>query len=115
MHLDAADSRLDEMFGALADPTRRAIIARLVKGDATVSELVKPSGFSQPTISGHVKVLERAGLVSRLHIGQTRPVRLNGEALKAAGRWIGDHHAFWEESLDRLGEHVQQLKAEGKF
>jgi DNA-binding transcriptional ArsR family regulator len=102
--------QLDLVFGALTDPTRRAILARLTHGAATVNELVAPFGLSQPTISKHLKVLERAGLVSRGRDAQFRPVRLNAAPLAAASQWIGDYRRFWEGSLDRLDAYVRELK-----
>ncbi|NUP04949.1 MAG: winged helix-turn-helix transcriptional regulator [Polyangiaceae bacterium] len=101
---------LDQVFAALADPTRRAILARLANGEATVNELVAPFELSQPTISNHLKVLERAGLVSRGRDAQFRPVRLNAAPLASAAAWLGDYRRFWEESLDRLDDYVQDLK-----
>ena len=101
---------LDLVFAALADPTRRAILARLVSGEATVNELVEPSDLSQPTISKHLKVLERAGLISRGREAQFRPVRLNAAPLADADRWLGDYRRFFTESLDRLDTYVQELK-----
>ena len=102
--------QLDLVFAALADPTRRAILAQLANGDATVNELVAPSDLSQPTISKHLKVLERAGLVSRGREAQFRPVRLNAASLADADRWLGDYRRFFTESLDRLDTYVQELK-----
>lgn len=102
--------QLDLVFSALADPTRRAILARLASGEATVNELVEPFELSQPTISKHLKVLEGAGLVSRGREAQFRPVRLNAAPLEAASHWIGDYRRFWEESLDRLGAYVNELQ-----
>jgi DNA-binding transcriptional ArsR family regulator len=102
--------QLTLVFGALTDPTRRAILARLAQGDATVNELVAPFGLSQPTISKHLKVLERAGLVSRGREAQFRPVHLNAAPLAAATNWLGDYRKFWETSLDRLDTYVQELK-----
>jgi DNA-binding transcriptional ArsR family regulator len=102
--------RLDRVFGALADPTRRAILARLSRGDATVNELVAPFHLSQPTISKHLKVLEQAGLVSRGREAQFRPVRLNAAPLAGAAAWLGDYRRFWEESLDRLDDYVHEMK-----
>lgn len=102
--------QLDRVFGALSDPTRRAILARLARGEATVNELVAPFDLSQPTISKHLKVLEGAGLVSRGRDAQFRPVRLNAAPLKSAARWIGDYQRFWEESLDRLGDYTKELQ-----
>ncbi len=102
--------RLDLVFSALADPTRRAILARLAQGEATVNELVAPFKLSQPTISKHLKVLEGAGLVSRAREAQTRPVRLNAAPLERADEWLGDYRRFWAESLDHLDAYVQNLK-----
>ncbi len=98
----APQIQLDDVFGALADATRRAILARLVEGEATVNELVKPFGLKQPTISKHLKVLERAGLVSRSRAAQSRPVRLNVAPLAQAADWIGLYRRLWEDSFDRL-------------
>lgn len=104
--------QLDRVFGALADPTRRAILARLANGEATVTELVALSHFSQPTISNHLKVLERAGLVARGRNAQFRPVRLTPAPLAGAERWLGDYRGFWEASLDQLDAYVQDLQEE---
>ena len=104
-----APQQLDLVFAALADPTRRAILARLAAGEATVNELVAPFALSQPTISKHLKVLEGAGLVSRGRSAQTRPVRLNAVPLAGAAQWIGDYRRFWEESLDQLDTYVKTL------
>ena len=101
---------LDLVFAALADPTRRAILARLAAGEATVNELVAPSDLSQPTISKHLKVLEHAGLVSRGRAAQFRPVRLEAAPLAGAAQWLGDYRRFWTESLDRLDTYVKELK-----
>src|SRR5262245_28174865 len=106
--------QLDRVFAALADPTRRAILARLANGEATVNELVAPFALSQPTISKHLKVLERAGLVSRGREAQFRPVRLNAVPLARAARWLGDYRRFWEESLDQLDEYVKDLQRREK-
>src|ERR1700712_4583648 len=103
--------QLDRVFAALADPTRRAILARLSLGEATVNELVAPSKLRQPTISNHLKVLERAGLVTRSRTAHFRPVRLNPAPLADVAQWIGDYRRFWAESLDQLEEFVQDLKA----
>lgn len=107
-----AGQQLDLVFGALADPTRRAILARLAEGEATVSQLVTPFRLSQPTISKHLKVLEHAGLVSRGREAQFRPVRLEAAPLAAAGQWIGDYSRFWEASFDRLAAFVEDMKKE---
>jgi len=101
---------LDRVFGALADPTRRAILARLAEGEATVNELVAPFALRQPTISKHLKVLEEAGLVSRGRAAQFRPVRLEAAPLAEAAQWLGDFRRFWAESYDRLDAYVRDLK-----
>jgi DNA-binding transcriptional ArsR family regulator len=106
--------RLDRVFGALADPTRRAILARLARGEATVNELVAPFDLSQPTISKHLKVLERAGLVSRGRAAQFRPVRLNAAPLAGAAEWLGDYRGFWEENLDQLAVYAKDLQRKEK-
>ncbi len=103
-------AQLDRVFSALADPTRRAILARLATNEATVNELVEPFDLSQPTISKHLKVLEAAGLVSRGREAQFRPVRLNAVPLEEASMWLGDFRRFWAESLDRLDGYVKELK-----
>jgi DNA-binding transcriptional ArsR family regulator len=105
---------LDRVFAALSDPTRRAIIARLAQGEATVNELVEPFGFSQPTISKHLKVLESAGLVARSRNAQFRPVRLNAGPLAEAAEWIGSYEGFWAESLDRLDDYVKVMQRKEK-
>lgn len=101
--------QLDTTFAALADPTRRAILARLARGEATVMELAEPFALSQPAISKHLKVLERAGLISRGRDAQRRPCRLEAKPLADASAWLGNYRQFWEESLDRLDEYVQEL------
>ena len=106
--------QLDTLFAALADPTRRAILARLVEGDATVNELLAPFDLTQPTISKHLKVLERAGLVSRGREAQFRPVRLNAAPLADAAQWLGNYRRCWEESLDQLGDYVSTLQKKEK-
>jgi DNA-binding transcriptional ArsR family regulator len=106
----AAPEQLDRVFAALADPTRRAILARLAGGEATVNELVAPFDLSQPAISKHLKVLERAGLVARGQKAQFRPVRLNAAPLAEAAQWLGDYRRFWEESFDQLDAYVQEMK-----
>jgi DNA-binding transcriptional ArsR family regulator len=112
--MQTAQSPIDHVFGALADPTRRAILARLADGEATVNELVAPFALSQPTISKHLKVLERAGLVSRGRSAQFRPVRLNAAPLAEAAEWLGDFRRFWTESLDRLDTYVSELRQKEK-
>jgi DNA-binding transcriptional ArsR family regulator len=93
---------LDATFAALADPTRRAILARLAAGEATVTELAAPFAMSQPAVSKHLKVLERAGLVTRGRDAQRRPVRLAAAPLKAAVDWLADYRDYWEESYAKL-------------
>lgn len=110
MQLAADGETLDLVFGALADPTRRAILARVAGREATVNQLVDAFDLTQPTISKHLKVLERAGLISRSREAQFRPVRLNPAALSAADHWIGDYRRFWEESFDQLDAYVKELK-----
>ena len=108
MHL--SDS-LDTTFSALADPTRRAILARLAEGAASVAELAAPFDMSQPAISKHLKVLERAGLVSVGQEGQRRPRRLETEPLAAASEWIERYRQAWEEAFGRLDELLDELQA----
>jgi len=95
---------LDATFAALADPTRRAILARLARGEASVKELAEPFAMTQPAISKHLKVLERAGLVERGRDAQRRPCRLVAAPMRAAAAWLGDYRGFWTESYDRLEE-----------
>jgi DNA-binding transcriptional ArsR family regulator len=102
---DASPARLDALFGALADPTRRAILARLVQGEATVSELAEPHRLTQPTISKHLKVLESAGLISTARDAQRRPRRLQVDALATADGWFEPFRKLWEaryQALDRV-------------
>ena len=98
---------LDRVFSALADPTRRRIVARLARGEATVMELAAPFKMTQPSVSKHIKVLERAGLVSRSRQAQTRPCRLEPAALRAAMEWTGSYRTLWEDSFDRLGDFLE--------
>ena len=102
---------LDATFAALADPTRRAILARLARGDATVTELAAPFRMSQPAISKHLKVLERAGLVSRGRVAQRRPCRLQASPLRAATDWLENYRQFWEEHYERLDALLTDLQA----
>lgn len=103
--------QLSVTFAALADPTRRAILAHLAKGEASVTELAQPFEMSLPAISKHLKVLERAGLITRGREAQWRPCRLEAEPLKDAADWIGQYRQFWEQSFDRLDEYLQELQA----
>ncbi len=101
---------LSQTFAALADPTRRAILARLCSGEATVSELAEPFDMSLPAVSKHLKVLERAGLVTRGREAQWRPCRLEAGPLKDATGWLERYRQFWEQSLDRLEDYLDQLQ-----
>jgi len=103
---------LDGTFAALADPTRRAILARLVSGEATVTELAAPFDMSQPAVSKHLKVLERAGLIARGRDAQRRPCRLEARPLKAATDWLENYRRYWEESYQRLDTLLDELKAD---
>ena len=104
-----APERLDATFAALADPTRRAILARLANGDASVMELNKPFAMTQPAISKHLKVLERAGLISRTRDAQRRPFRLQAKPLAEATEWLAEYRRFWEGSFDRLDDLLDEL------
>jgi DNA-binding transcriptional ArsR family regulator len=108
--LQVDDDRLDAVFGALADPTRRAILGRLAGGEATVSELAAPFAMSMPAVSKHLKVLERAGLVSRGRSAQWRPCRLEAAPLADVAEWVQTYRHFWEGSFDRLDEHLRALR-----
>jgi DNA-binding transcriptional ArsR family regulator len=101
---------LNLAFAALADPTRRAILARLASGEATVNELAEPFDLAQPSVSKHLKVLERAGLISRSRAAQTRPCRLETERLQDIARWVESYRSLWEQSLDRLGDYLQSTQ-----
>jgi DNA-binding transcriptional ArsR family regulator len=102
--------RLDATFSALADPTRRAILARLASGTATVNELAEPFAMSQPAVSKHLKVLEKAGLISRDRDGQRRPSRLEPRRLAEASAWLEEYREFWETSFARLDGVLSELK-----
>lgn len=102
--------RLDATFVALADPTRRAMLARLLEGEATVTELAEPFEMSQPAISKHIKMLERAGLVSRSRDAQRRPVKIEGLALKEATDWLEKYRKVWEANFSRLDDLLVELK-----
>jgi DNA-binding transcriptional ArsR family regulator len=105
--------RLDRTFGALADPTRRAILARLAKGEASVTELAEPFEMSLPAVSKHLKVLERAGLVSRGRERQWRPARLRATPIKEVAEWTDRYRRFWDERYDRLDEYLDALQGRG--
>jgi DNA-binding transcriptional ArsR family regulator len=101
---------LSETFAALADPTRRAILVRLSRGEATVTELAEPFAMSLPAVSRHLKVLERAGLISRGREAQWRPCRLEPEKLRLVDDWLETYRRFWEDSFDRLDDYLRQLQ-----
>src|SRR5271167_1325964 len=102
--------RLSETFGALADPTRRAILARLASGEISVTKLAEPFAMSMPAISKHLKVLERAGLIARGREAQWRPCRLEAGPLRDVSDWVENYRRFWEESFDRLDAYLSELK-----
>ena len=104
---------LSTTFAALADPTRRAILARLSEGEATVNELAEPFSISLPAVSKHLKVLEGAGLITRGRSAQWRPCRLDAAPLKEIDGWINDYRRFWEASFDRLDAYLKELQAGG--
>jgi len=105
-----ADDQLSVVFAALADPTRRAILARLADGDATVTELAEPFSISLPAISRHLKVLERAGLISRSRSGQWRSSTLETAPLREATDWMDRYRVFWDASFDRLDAHLRRIQ-----
>ncbi|MBM3786704.1 MAG: helix-turn-helix transcriptional regulator [Acidobacteria bacterium] len=105
------ESSLNATFGALSDPTRRAILARLVQGEASVGELAEPFAMTQPAISKHLKVLERAGLISRGRDAQRRLSRLEAKPLAAASQWLQDYRSFWETSFSRLESLLGELQS----
>jgi len=105
---------LSNTFAALADPTRRSILERLVYGEASVTELAEPFEMSLPAVSKHLKVLERAGLIERSRQAQWRPCRLQAAPLKDVDEWVERYRSFWEESFDRLDEYLFQLQEEEK-
>ena len=108
------DDPLSLTFAALADPTRRAILDRLMQGETSVTELAKPFDMSLPAVSKHLKVLERAGLISRGRDAQWRPCQLNAGPLEGVAEWVDHYKKFWKESFDRLDEYLQQLQKKEK-
>jgi DNA-binding transcriptional ArsR family regulator len=112
--MSAAAKSLNRTFAALADPTRRAILARLAAGEASVTELAEPFAMSLPAVSKHLKVLERAGLIARGRERQRRPSRLEAGPLKEVADWTERYRRFWEESYDRLDEYLEELQERGK-
>ena len=107
-------SSLDATFAALSDPTRRAILARLANGESHVTELAEPFEMSLPAISKHLKVLQRAGLITRGREGQWRPCRLEAAPLKEAADWVEEYRRFWEERFDRLDDYLRELQEKGE-
>ena len=104
--------RLSAVFSALADPTRRAILGRLARGEATVTELAEPFQMSLPAVSKHLKVLEKAGLISRSRTAQWRPCQLEAAPMKAVADWLDEYRGFWEGSLDLLDAYLAEMQAE---
>jgi DNA-binding transcriptional ArsR family regulator len=109
-----ATDHLSATFAAVADPTRRSILARLASGEASVTELAKPFDMTLPAVSKHLKVLEHAGLISRGRDAQSRPARLEAARLREAARWMERYRIFWEQSLDRLDLHLRELQGEDR-
>ena len=106
------NDRLSTTFAAIADPTRRAILARLSRGEAAVKDLARPFDMTLPAISKHLKVLEKAGLIERSRDAQSRPCALRAKPLKEAASWIDRYRAFWEERFDRLDDYLKELQSE---
>jgi DNA-binding transcriptional ArsR family regulator len=113
MSIDVLEASLDATFAALADPTRRAILARLARGEATVGELAEPFAMSQPGVSKHLRVLEHAGLISRRRDAQRRPCRLRAAPLRSAVEWLANYRAYWEASYQQLDTLLDELQAAG--
>src|SRR5678816_4108146 len=107
-------NRLDATFLALADPTRRAILARLASGESSVTELAEPFAMSMPAVSKHLKVLERAGLIVRGREAQWRPCRIEAQALKPVDEWLENYRRLWEQRFDRLEDYLRELQAQEK-
>lgn len=113
-YIDTGPAALDAIFAALADPTRRAILARLAVGEASVTELAQPFAISQPAISKHLKVLEHAGLITRDRDAQRRPSRLEAKPLAEATQWLEGYREFWEGSFERLDDLLEEMKQQKK-
>ena len=109
--MELTADRLDATFAALADPTRRAILARLTGGEVSVTELARPFEMTLPAVSKHLKVLERAGLIERRRDAQWRPCRLEAGPLKEVSDWVSEYRRHWEERFDRLDEYLRELQA----
>lgn len=107
-----SSERLDRVFGALSDPTRRAILTRLALGETSVTELAEPFQMSLPAVTKHLKVLEGAGLITRGRYAQWRPCRLDAQPLRDAADWVEQYRKFWDESFDRLDDYLQELQAQ---
>ena len=112
--MSGATDDLSRVFGALADPTRRAILDRLSRGEAGVQEIAEPFDMTLPAISKHLKVLERANLIKRGKDAQWRPCSLDAQTLKKASDWIGEYRQFWEESFERLDEYLKEIQSHEK-
>jgi len=112
MHMPV--DQLSTTFAALSDPTRRAILSRLSRGESSVTDLAKPFKMTLPAISKHLKVLERAGLVQRSRQAQWRPCQLNAQPLRDVADWVGQYRRFWEERLDRLEDYLRELQVRPK-
>lgn len=109
--MQTTSDRLSSTFAALADPTRRAILTRLVKGEASVGELGGPFKMTPPAVTKHLKVLRRAGLITQRRKAQSRPCKLKAQPLKEAADWVDQYRRFWEESFERLDEYLKELQA----
>jgi DNA-binding transcriptional ArsR family regulator len=109
-----SETQLDATFAALADPTRRAILAKLARGEASVMELAEPFDMSQPAVTKHLNVLERAGLITRRREGARRPCNLEPERLQELARWLGTFQEFWEDSFSRMDDYLEQLQRKEK-
>jgi DNA-binding transcriptional ArsR family regulator len=114
VYYKVSTAQLNATFSALADPTRRAILSRLTKGEASVTDLAKPFEMSMPAITKHLKVLERAGLIARGREAQWRPCRIVAKPLADANEWLEGYRRFWEKSFDRLDEYLLEMKKEEK-
>ncbi len=112
--MQLAPDGLSATFSALADPTRRAILARLARGETSVSELAKPFEMSMPAVSKHLKVLEHAGLITRSRDAQMRPCKIDATALKAADDWLEEYRRLWEQRLDRLEDYLKAVQIQAK-
>lgn len=112
--MTAAEDQLSTTFAALADPTRRAILARLASGEASVTELAEPFDMSLPAVSKHLKVLERAGLIAKGRDAQWRPCQLDAAPLKDVADWVNRYRRFWEQSFDRLEEYLREMQVKEK-